>query len=450
MNDTSIRAVVIREVALVLILLTLTMTFFTAVMQVQSESQKNEIRLNGFESTIVRDQDSLLLQLLLAKANDLNLYFEDLRDKFPSVRFCLDLNPPLPGLRVACQSERFENARELNLLGNRNHVIRFAATGKPTRRIIADLLSMPVTYSFALAAIIIALLLHFRMRYVVERPLTRLRRAINDLSKGRRSWDADDQSGGIAEWQEIDRSLRDLIGYILRLEKAENEAGQIKVARQVAHDIRSPLSMLRIAARVFTEIPPEKRKLLVAAVERIDEIIDSLDPRTSPCAALGTHHILPMVETVMHEKQILYADRENVRLRLEIGDLAGKSCARIDPAFFKRILSNLLNNAVEALSEGGTITVRLDAGTDVIRLAISDTGCGISSVDLDEVTKGKSVGKAGGQGLGLSHARATVESWGGSLTLESVEQIGTVLTLELPARFEVETTSVNVSQLKKT
>lgn len=100
---------------------------------------------------------------------------------------------------------------------------------------------------------------------------------------------------------------------------------------------------------------------------------------------------------------------------------------------FKRLLSNLINNAVEALENNGQVIVSLTQNQDYALLSITDNGHGIPSELLTRLTqKGETHGKKDGFGFGLYHARMTVESWGGGLKIESTINKGTTVSLLLP------------------
>jgi anti-sigma regulatory factor (Ser/Thr protein kinase) len=109
--------------------------------------------------------------------------------------------------------------------------------------------------------------------------------------------------------------------------------------------------------------------------------------------------------------------------------------ANIQPTEFKRLLSNLINNSVEAMGDHGKVEVRVSCSEDrsEIKLAIQDNGKGIPSEVLERVgSRGYSFEKNQGSGLGLFHARSSVEAWGGSLDIKSKLGSGTTVTLSIP------------------
>jgi len=207
------------------------------------------------------------------------------------------------------------------------------------------------------------------------------------------------------------------------------------ISAQVAHDIRSPLAALDSALKDVSQLPEEKRQLIRGAACRIRDIADDLlernrgaeAPSAGPCPLAG------LIEAVTAEKRLQFRERANVTLAVRLGPSAAGLCARIKQSDLSRMLSNLINNGVEALERGGTVTVGLSRDGDSAALTVTDDGKGIPPEILSGLGKrGGTVGKAGGCGLGLYHARTTAESWGGSLDIISAPGKGTTLTLRLP------------------
>ncbi|OGR63026.1 MAG: hypothetical protein A2X31_00490 [Elusimicrobia bacterium GWB2_63_22] len=209
------------------------------------------------------------------------------------------------------------------------------------------------------------------------------------------------------------------------------------LAAQVAHDIRSPLAALDSALADFSSVPEDRRELARGALGRIGEIArDLLENYRVPGApapaakAVAAHDLKALVAPVIAEKRAQYSSRAG--LAIEFSGEDGVR-ARVHPAELRRMVSNLVNNAVEALDGPGRVSVSLSRGGSVVTLKISDDGKGIPPEILSKLgQKGATHGKAGGTGLGLYHARSCAESWGGSLNITSRPGAGTEVAIELP------------------
>ena len=205
------------------------------------------------------------------------------------------------------------------------------------------------------------------------------------------------------------------------------------VSAQVAHDIRSPLSALDSALKDLPELPAERRSLIEAASSRIKDIADDLLERNRaggrPAPARPAA-LAPLIEAVLAEKRAQFAARRGVRITADIQ--AGVS-AVLRPAEFSRVLSNLVNNGVEALDGAGSVTVSLGVDGGSALITVKDDGRGIPADILAGLGgRGFTRGKEGGNGLGLYHARSAVEGWGGSLSITSPGK-GAAVVIRLPS-----------------
>lgn len=219
-----------------------------------------------------------------------------------------------------------------------------------------------------------------------------------------------------------------------RTAQAEKEAAIGRLAAQVAHDIRSPLAALGAAA-CGLDLPAAQRDLVEGAVGRIQGIADDLLKRYRGAGAKSAPAALslaPLVEQIVAEKRIQHGNKPE--LKISFVRPAAPVRAAVDPGELQRMVSNLLNNSLEALEGGGTVTLRLSSAEGRARLEVSDDGKGIPADVLATLgTKGRTHDKAGGSGLGLYHARTAAEGWGGSLRIESAPGKGTTVTVDLPA-----------------
>lgn len=214
-------------------------------------------------------------------------------------------------------------------------------------------------------------------------------------------------------------------------------------SRQVAHDIRSPLAALEMVVHGLPEIADEDRSLVRQAVGRIKEITNDLVRPQDLSQILGSR--IPSEEPVAIEHQLVVSSVESsvlekkrelndpkMTISLKTSETSVYSFARFAPKELKRILSNLINNSLEARDAGRPIevVVSIQESDDWVLIRVSDNGKGIPKEVLGRLTqKGMSFGKEAGQGLGLHHARRTIESWGGGLKILS--QLGQGTTVEL-------------------
>jgi len=196
-----------------------------------------------------------------------------------------------------------------------------------------------------------------------------------------------------------------------------------RIAAQVAHDLRSPLAALEIAVE-----SENSQKLVRMTVDRIRKIIRDLDEKKRP----ATHRVelAPLAKSIVEEKKSQYRANEGLAIRSELSpDLS----ASLDPVEFQRIVSNLIDNSVQALPRGGNVQVCLTHEGSAARLRIKDDGIGIPDVVLPRLfRRGASFGKKNGNGLGLWHARKMAERWGGRLDLKTQVDHGTEVSLEVP------------------
>lgn len=207
------------------------------------------------------------------------------------------------------------------------------------------------------------------------------------------------------------------------------------LAAQVAHDIRSPLAALGSAAK-DQAIPEEQRKLMESAVGRMQGIADDLLQRyRAPSAAPVKSKLVVcalggLIEQVLAEKRLQHKEKTGVKIEFAGGN---ESKALIDPKELQRLISNLVNNSVEAFDGPGLVSVSLSALDGGVLIEVKDNGKGIPPEILAKLgRKGETYGKAGGNGLGLYHARRTIEGWGGSFRIDSAPGKGTTVRIELP------------------
>ena len=223
------------------------------------------------------------------------------------------------------------------------------------------------------------------------------------------------------------------------------------VARRLAHEIKNPLTPIQLCAermrRQFSSAPPAARALveectttIVGEVESLKALVDEF----AQFARMPAPRALPSdLSAVLTDTLALYHGlfRE---IRIERRFAAGLPAVRLDVEQIRRVVINLVDNAVEALGgsaapprpdgEAPTIVVetRLDSANGVVRLTVADNGPGIPPADRDKLFMPYYSTKGRGSGLGLAIVRRIIAEHGGSIEATDNDPHGTVFTIELP------------------
>ena len=212
-----------------------------------------------------------------------------------------------------------------------------------------------------------------------------------------------------------------------------------QIATDAAHDIRSPIAVLNTCLEYVPAIPEKDRSLMRTATCRINAIANSLlnefrEQSRQECIASDVRlvSLVSLLHSILREKKAQFsAEAVNINLDLRQTDLS--YFAMINSEEMKRVLSNLINNSVESFIDNrGTIYLSLNGDENNITITVEDNGCGIAAQDQERVLQRGVSLKENGTGIGLYHAKKTIESWNGILSLSSVENEGTRITLQLP------------------
>jgi signal transduction histidine kinase len=202
------------------------------------------------------------------------------------------------------------------------------------------------------------------------------------------------------------------------------------ISEQISHDVKSPLSALNLLGGVIkrTGGPAD---LLLQSVKRIEDIVNDLRDQSETLSSRfgekSKFRVDECVSQIVAEKRLQHPDYAFSFASARQFETVGPS------AQFGRVVSNLLNNAVEASPEHSEIQVELTATGD---LTIRDHGRGIAHEDLTKLfAKGFTKNKKQGSGLGLFHARQVLNAINGKINLESKPGEGTTVRIALlPAR----------------
>jgi signal transduction histidine kinase len=234
----------------------------------------------------------------------------------------------------------------------------------------------------------------------------------------------------------------------------------VNLSKQVSHDIRSPLTALNLVISDIKNVPEENRLLIRSAASRINDIANQLlqqskgnlktDTESSNNkkavnssgniedgkSALSPELLPAVLDLIVSEKRVQFRGNSRVAVETDFEDSYG-AFALINPAEFKRVISNLINNSIEAFNgNSGRIIVSVRNYSSKKIVSVRDNGQGIPPHILEKLGElGVSHGKEGtdsGSGLGIYHAKKTIESFGATFTINSRQNFGTEIRMEFP------------------
>jgi two-component system nitrogen regulation sensor histidine kinase NtrY len=223
--------------------------------------------------------------------------------------------------------------------------------------------------------------------------------------------------------------------------RAQKVAAWREVARRLAHEIKNPLTPIQLSAerlrRHFAGAPPQAKALveecsqtIIGEVESLKGLVDEFSqfarmpsPRTVP-TDLGQ-----LITDTIALYNGIFTD-----VRIEQRFAPGVPLVRLDGEQVRRVIINLVDNAIEAMERRGQIVVetQLDAANNVVRVIVADDGPGIPAAEREKLFLPYYSTKRRGSGLGLAIVRRIIAEHGGSIDVGENTPRGTRFTIELP------------------
>lgn len=243
---------------------------------------------------------------------------------------------------------------------------------------------------------------------------------------------------GAPEFEVLRRRMRAMAGELelgrARAIEAERASALRESARQVAHELKNPLTPIRFAVeRLRREASPE----LAETVEVLSTESQRLERLARSFAQFGRLPEGPRAEVDVGELA-RYTARATIPPELDahVDVAADVPMIHAHHDALARALSNVMLNAVDACRQGGRVDVRVGRarhnGDDGVEIVVTDTGCGIPADRLSHIWEPYFTSKTGGTGLGLAIARQTVLAHDGDVSAESTLGKGTAIRFVLP------------------
>jgi two-component system sensor histidine kinase HydH len=247
-------------------------------------------------------------------------------------------------------------------------------------------------------------------------------------------------SGGVGEVAELSnafvRMVRDIDLSQKKLIRASKLAVVGEMSSVIAHEVRTPLGIIRSSAQVLGREPgvgAEGRELagfIESETERLNRLVsamlDSARPRTPIYTILDFHELLKRAAALLGSQ---LADR-GISVSFDLS--AANPNVECDEEQMTQVILNIMMNALQVLDRGGRIELRTRDAGDALAIDIADNGPGIAPQDRAQVFDAFFFKREGGVGLGLAIVQQIVHAHGGSIEIAESEQSGALFQMRLP------------------
>jgi two-component system nitrogen regulation sensor histidine kinase NtrY len=340
-----------------------------------------------------------------------------------------------------------ETVHAIPLTGQDNHLLGILLIGNSRRPYVE--LRQRIRSAALLAGgtgIVLAILFSGWTAARVTRPVEQLAAAAREVAAG--NWTAQvpvtssDELGELAE--SFNRMTAKLIEQKQQLVQTERVAAWRELARRLAHELKNPLFPLQLTVEnllrarqdspeQFDEVFRESSSTLLAEIGNLKAIISRFSEFSRmPQPRFQRVDLNEVVRNVarLFQAQLHSPDHAPIECKLDLTESMDAIAA--DPELLHRALSNLALNAMDAMPQGGTLTMHTRPDGDRAHLEISDTGTGLTPEECERLFTPYYTTKEHGTGLGLAIVQSVVSDHGGRISVRSQAGHGTTFIIELP------------------
>ncbi|WP_074405682.1 MULTISPECIES: sensor histidine kinase [Aquimarina] len=291
-----------------------------------------------------------------------------------------------------------------------------------------------------LLMLLVAIVLAYFLSKYITRSLKTISETIDQtrLDKRNKRIDIGDASEEIYSLVNAYNSMIDeLEQSAAMLAKSEREAAWREMAKQVAHEIKNPLTPMRLTVQSFQrKFDPNDPKIHQKVQEYSDTLIQQIDTMSSIASAFSNFAQMPAQKSetldvvkiiglaldIFNEDYIIFPSEKE------------KIIAKFDRTQLIRVVTNLVKNGIQAIPEDRIPKIIVDVFSEngEVLITVADNGIGITEENTKKVFEPKFTTKTSGMGLGLGMVKNIVETYNGSITFTSKEGKGTVFKVKFP------------------
>lgn len=305
----------------------------------------------------------------------------------------------------------------------------------------SSLLALINIYSLLIA---ISMIITFLISNRLTEPLTVLQEKIGQIRLGRKNemidYKAEDEIGSLVS--EYNRMIKELEKSAELLARSERETAWREMAKQVAHEVKNPLTPMKLSVQYLIKAWDDKqpdfdvriRKFKDAMVEQI-ETLSSIASEFSYFAKMPTAVKVEIDLSQLIESCLEFHRNNERSVRISfVHTNTGKAIILADREQMLRALNNLIRNAIQAIPEGrqGVIEVQLSKEGGFYFVRITDNGSGIAEELRDKIFIPNFTTKGSGMGLGLAMTHTIIENIDGEISYETQSNIGSTFIIKIP------------------
>jgi len=290
-----------------------------------------------------------------------------------------------------------------------------------------------------LASVIVAVILSDK----ITQPLSLIREKLRGIQLGKKNeqinYQAEDEIGALV--QEYNHKVEELAESAELLARSERESAWREMAKQIAHEIKNPLTPMKLNIQYLQRAKEEKNEHYDDFFERVTKnLIEQIDTLSGIATEFSNFAQIPKARNevfnlieVLQNVCSLFEPNQNLHFTLETGGLK-ELRVFADKEQFSRALLNLVKNGIQAIpaDQKGEMRISVLLGESVILITIKDNGTGISEEAQENMFQPNFTTKTSGMGLGLSIVKSIVDNFGGKIWYTTEQNEGTTFYIEMP------------------
>ena len=301
-------------------------------------------------------------------------------------------------------------------------------------------LLLKISYVF-LIAIFASVALAYFLSQIISRPLKEIAISMKDTRLYKENKKIQTKVSGTEELHDLIEAYNGMIDELesnaVKLAQGERERAWREMAKQVAHEIKNPLTPMRLTIQNFErKFDPNDPKIEARVQDLSQSLIQQIDTMTSIASAFSDFAKMPaakkeLIDIVdVVENAVDFFGEDYISFTSE----KDKIEAIFDRNQLVRVINNLINNAQQAATEreDPLIKVSVKEHEDQVFITVEDNGKGIKEENRDKIFEPKFTTKSSGMGLGLGMVKNILNAYNGSISFTSQVDVGTVFTVKFP------------------